>query len=513
MLSGIKTGKRKRPAPPPSPPPPGGGARIDAVVVAPSGNGDGGGNRDVGGATTDGGIPGLQRRGRISDAIVVARGSRDDDAVVVDARGSHGAGAGGGAGGVRYDSRGKLSRRAHDRSRREADRGMTVGEMAARERDGDGTDMDVAFARNVLRMGGGFNKLERAMGTNSRSGADEEDYLQETSAASDLYRSNDDKLSPAELASRSASRQVARHDALSRWTARSWWWMESPSFERRYLIALGERVSLVMTPSHRRLQQQRRGPRGHPSGEGGTSYWEGGQCHIVPLSYCESFVGLDEDAWDEVRRFQSSLRRMFRADGRGVVFLETVARTSSRSASGGGAGAAATQARMDVVPVPRDVERDAPLYFRSALAEVAQEWGTHGHRPIALDGRKRTLRNAIPSRGFPYFYCGWGNEEGDDDGGGYVQPIENEDDGDDDGGGGGGNAGGSVGASASGGMRGGGGSKRFPRDFGMDVIGGMMGCDPMQFQRKTPARDGDRGEILRFCDMWKEFDWTLELDG
>ena len=391
---------------------------------------------------------------------------------------------------------------------------MTVGEMAARERGGgDGTDMDAAFARNVLRMGRGFKKLEGAMmGTKSRSGADEDDYLQETSAASDLlYRPKDDGLPPAELASRSASRQVSRHDALSRWTARSWWWMESPSFERRYLIALGERVSLVMTPSHRRLQQQqRRGPGGHPSGEGGTSYWEGGQCHIVPLSYSESFVGLDEDAWDEVRRFQSSLRRMFRADGRGVVFLETVARTSSRSASGGGAGAAATQARMDVVPVPRDVERDAPLYFRSALAEVAQEWGTHGHRPIALDGRKRTLRNAIPSRGFPYFYCGWGNDEGDDDGGGYVQPIENEDDGDDDGGGGGGDA---VGASAGGGMRGGGGSKRFPRDFGMDVIGGMMGCDPMQFQRKTPARDGDRGEILRFCDMWKEFDWTLELDG
>lgn len=179
----------------------------------------------------------------------------------------------------------------------------------------------------------------------------------------------------------------------------------------------------------------------------------------------------------------------------------------------GGGGGTAPQARMDVVPVPPNVERDAPMYFRSALAEVAQEWGTHGQRPIALDGRKKTLRNAVPRMGFPYFYCGWGGGGDDDDvdGGGYVQLIENEDDGDDDGVGGGDVGGG--GASAGGGRRGGGGSKRFPRDFGMDVIGGMVGCDPMRFQRKTPSQDGDRGEILRFCDMWKEFDWTLELDG
>ncbi len=90
------------------------------------------------------------------------------------------------------------------------------------------------------------------MGTNSCSGTDEEDYLQETSAASGNYRSGDNKLSPAELASRSASRQVARRDELSTWTVRNWRWMGLP-FERRYLIALRQRVSLVMNPSHRRL--------------------------------------------------------------------------------------------------------------------------------------------------------------------------------------------------------------------------------------------------------------------
>lgn len=177
----------------------------------------------------------------------------------------------------------------------------------------------------------------------------------------------------------------------------------------------------------------------------------------------------------------------------------------------GGGGGMTTQARMDVVPVPPNVECDAPLYFRSGLAEVAQEWGTH-QRPIELDGRKRTLRNAVPRRGFPYFYCGWG-EVGGQDGecdniGGYVQLIENEDGGDDNGG-----EGGAGTTSAGVGMRGGGGSKQFHKDFGLDVIGGMMGCNPMRFQRKTQSHDGDRGEILLFCDGWKKYDWTLELDG
>jgi len=40
-----------------------------------------------------------------------------------------------------------------------------------------------------------------------------------------------------------------------------------------------------------------------------------------------------------------------------------------------------------------------------------------------------------------------------------------------------------------------------------------MGCDPMRFQRKRPAQDGDRRERLKFLEYWKPFDWTLELDG
>ncbi|KAL3770031.1 hypothetical protein ACHAWU_005858 [Discostella pseudostelligera] len=453
-------------------------------------------------------VQGLQNRGRISNDVVSTKSQTDNETIVIHSDSGnkstiqyeheHN---------VRYNSKGKLSRHAHDQLRQKSEQDMSINDMVAQEKHvNDKNNMDDTYLRNVIKMGSkGYKKLEKAMGIQSRSGADEDDYLQDASALHNLYRSNDDKLSPAELEARSKSRQIAHHDALSKWTAKSWWWMESPSFDKKYLIALGEKVSLVMTPSHRRLHQpqQKSSSRNVRSssggGGGGGGVWEGGQCYIVPLPYSESFVALDEEVWYEVKRFQGALRQMFLKEGRGVIFLETVMKTS-RSASGGAGsgvgGGTALQAKMDVIPVPLSVERDAPLYFRSALAEVAQEWGTHGLKPITLDGQKKTLRNSVPKMGFPYFYCGWGVDEG------YVQLIENEDDGDDGGYGGGG----------GGGMRGGGGSKRFSRDFGIDIIGGMMDCDPIRFQRKSLSGDGDRSEVLQFCEKWKDFDWTLELD-
>jgi len=203
----------------------------------------------------------------------------------------------------------------------------------------------------------------------------------------------------------------------------------------------------------------------------------------------------------------------------GVLFVETV-----------GDGKTGLQAKMEMVPVPRWVEKDAPMYFKHALAEAAQEWGVHGRSPISVTddyeggdrggGRggisansntktEKTSRNAVP-KGFPYFYVGW-------EGGGYVQLIETDDQGGGDDGdldGNGGSAGlGGMGLGAGGGGGGGrGNSNAFWRDFGMDTIAGMMGLDPLKFRRRPSARDGDKARILEFCDKWKEFDWTLELD-
>ena len=515
MLSGIKKGKRKRPAPPGASTPP----AATAATAASTNN-----NRSAadtlrasllsGGAATkidvtnrsssnsvqakldarassyknnESSIQSFEQRGRISQEIL----STDDDPqqVVINTKmptnqdlhqheKDHG---------VRFNSRGKLSRHAHQTLRQKTEEEMTIEQMVAQERKsaagGNNNNMDEIYAKNIRKMGKNFKALEKIMNSNSKSGADEEDYGQETSQlVSSLYASNDDKYSPAMLAMKQKSQEIARHDALAKWTSKSWWWMESPKFNKQYLIALGDHTSLVMCPTHLALNQE------ESSSSSSSTVWNGGQCFIVPLPHCESFVGLDEEVWQEVYRFQQSLRDMFRKEGREVIFLETVTRTSR----GGAGGGLALQAKMEVIPVPRRVERDAPLFFKSALAEVAQEWGTR-QKPIVLN-EKKTLRNSVP-KGFPYFYCGW-------EGGGYVQLIENEDDGDDDDDGGGG----SVGIRASGG------SKSLSRDFGIDTVAGMMELDPIRFQRRQRSSDGDRSAILQFVNKWKPFDWTLQLD-
>jgi len=395
MLSGIKTGKRKRPkkaaegstaqAPPPAERVKTGnnnrsaaeelrqsllsGTSSTIAATTSSNNSDDIqsklNSRAQSYKNNELSINNLQSRGRISDATISKQDA--DDSIVIKQSGKssksnieyeHDTK-------LRYNSRGKLSNHAHTELRAKTEKEMSIDEMIKQERSKTNSNMDEVYARNMIKMGKGYNKLDKIMGKVDESGVDEEDMLQETSLLVNMYKSNDDKLSPAEIASRSKSKQIAQHDAISKWTSKSWWWMESSNFNKQYLIALGEKISLVMTPTHKTLQQDNNVKLGK---------WNGGQCYLVPLSYSESFVSLDEDSWYEVKRFQSSLQQMFAKDGRGVIFIETVTRTSK----GGGSGMA-LQAKMEVIPVPKSVERDAPLYFKSGLAGKFCYWGYGCH--------------------------------------------------------------------------------------------------------------------------------------
>lgn len=66
---------------------------------------------------------------------------------------------------------------------------------------------------------------------------------------------------------------------------------------------------------------------------------------------------------------------------------------------------------------------------------------------------------------------------------------------------------------------------KFPRDFGVDTLAGVLGVDPPSFGGRGRGRGGggggggaaaveeERKLVLAFLDKWKEFDWTSELDG
>ena len=483
MLSGIKTGKRKRPPKDgalnaPSHPSSGdidhsnapthlpsyGGALATAKASSSSGNKSAadelrasllsGSNPSL--ATSrrdmDTSVSRLESRGRISNDIL----TKKDDTIVMNLSGpTESIRSGKTKDDVIYNSKGKLSRSKQNELRQRTDAELTITEMLQQERQH--TSMDEIFARNIAKMGKGYKKYDN-MQSHSRSGADEDDYLEESTLLTDrLYRNApSNAIHPSLLEAKEKSRALAQHSAFDKWKSKSWWWMESPSFDKKYLIALGDKVSLILCPSRYALVE--------------------GHCYIVPLSYSESFVNLDEEVWYEIKRFQASLSQMFAKNKKGCIFLETASRTSK---SGGGTG---LQCKMEVVPVPMRVEEDAPFYFKSSLGEIAQEWGTH-QKPIVMNSQK-TLRNAVP-KGFPYFYCGW-------NGGGYVQLIEGEDDG--------------LGGSGESG-------RNKYRDFGLDTVAGMMGLDPYKMRKKAGWGSDEKSAIVQFCERWKEVDWTVELDG
>ena len=485
MLAGIRTGKKKRKTPPSSA---GGGdggerkkpscvaaasaaasasssqanlAAADALrarlmgggalaptaptaassLSAPAAAGAGAGNDDV--------LSRLERRGKIvsaKDAGARHGGSDDDDidrhnAVVLTSdaaktlhrsqyrredfrRGSR---------------KGKLSKADLAAAGSTASREMTIEEMVAEEkRGGARIDMDEQYARNVARIGSRYRGAEFARGHGASMGADEEDYTGvEGGADMSMFQDPSARLTDAARAQRDRARQVAKHDRESSVTAKCWWWMESSSFERHRLLALGNHVSMVLCPSNLSLVKD--------------------SCYLVPIRHAESFVACEDEVWDEVQRFRTSLRRIFGKQGMGVLFCETVLPSKNL-----------WQARMDVVPVPKRVEQDAAMYFKSALTEQAEEWGTHTK---LLSTRDKGVRRTVP-KGFSYFNVEW-------EGGGFAQIIE---------------------------------SNAFPKDFALDTIAGMMQLDPVRFNRKQRAADGDRAAVLDFCKRWKDFDWTLELD-
>eukprot|EP00557_Chaetoceros_sp_GSL56_P004031 CAMPEP_0176505014 /NCGR_PEP_ID=MMETSP0200_2-20121128/16260_1 /TAXON_ID=947934 /ORGANISM="Chaetoceros sp., Strain GSL56" /LENGTH=490 /DNA_ID=CAMNT_0017904523 /DNA_START=2380 /DNA_END=3852 /DNA_ORIENTATION=+ len=311
-----------------------------------------------------------------------------------------------------------------------------LAQSAKRAGSGSG-GMDEMYTRNIARLGSRYKASEFKVMAGSSAGADEEDMAGDGGIDMTMFTSNERRLTDAAKQNREMSKQMALAQKEQKVTSLCWWWMESSSFQKHRLLSLGDYVSLVFVPSHLALVEF--------------------QCYLVPIKHSESFACCEDEVWDEVTRFRTCLRNMFAKEGKGVLFCETVLPTKGL-----------WQARMDVIPVPKTVQEDAEIFFKSALAEQSEEWGTHNK---ILSTRGKGLRRTIP-KGFPYFNVEW-------DDGGYAQIIE---------------------------------TNTFPKDFGIDTIAGMMDVNPLRFDRKPKAVDHDRGKILEFVKHWKEFDWTLSLD-
>jgi len=75
------------------------------------------------------------------------------------------------------------------------------------------------------------------------------------------------------------------------------------------MVALGDHVSLVMIPTHQSL----------------TKF----HLALVPIKNADAYTSCEQEVWEEVKRFQTSLRKTFKKMKKGVLFMETVLETKS----------------------------------------------------------------------------------------------------------------------------------------------------------------------------------------
>jgi len=182
-------------------------------------------------------------------------------------------------------------------------------------------------------------------------------------------------------------------------------------------------------------------------------------CYIVPMLHLQGITMMEENVWNEVKLFMLSLEKMFRSFNKEVVFCETVMQLKKKR-----------HTIIECFSMSRDEFAQAPMYFKKAIQESESEWSQHKK---LIDTSEKGLRRSIPPH-FPYFFVSFGTTKG------YGHVIEE--------------------------------SKKFSRFFGREVISGILQLSPDSYLRpKRQSIDDEKKRCKRFLDLWKNFDWTVQL--
>ncbi|KAG8661140.1 hypothetical protein MANES_02G214300v8 [Manihot esculenta] len=189
-----------------------------------------------------------------------------------------------------------------------------------------------------------------------------------------------------------------------------------------------------------------------------------GHCCILPMQHESSTRTVDNNVWEEIRNFKKCLIMMFAQQEKDVVFLETVMGLAQQR----------HHCLIECVPLPREVAKQAPLYFKKAIDEAEDEWSQHNAKKL-IDTSVKGLRGSIP-KDFPYFHVEFGPDKG------FVHVIDDE--------------------------------TQFQNSLGLDVIRGMLGLpeENIYGRRRHESVKKQKQSLSNFARDWKIFDWTKQLD-
>ncbi|KAJ8549113.1 hypothetical protein K7X08_032820 [Anisodus acutangulus] len=188
-----------------------------------------------------------------------------------------------------------------------------------------------------------------------------------------------------------------------------------------------------------------------------------GHCCILTTQHESATRSLDDNVWEEFRNFKKCLIMIFAKQEKDLIFLETVMSLARQK----------RHCLVECIPLPKEVAKQAPLYFKKAIDEAEDEWSQHNAKKL-IDTSVKGLRASIP-KDFPYFHVEFGLNKG------FVHVIDDE--------------------------------KQFNSSFGLNVVRGMMKLPPedMHQRRRRESVDTQREAVASFARDWEPFDWTKQL--
>ncbi|KAM5553023.1 CWF19-like protein 2 [Rosa sericea] len=188
-----------------------------------------------------------------------------------------------------------------------------------------------------------------------------------------------------------------------------------------------------------------------------------GHCYILPMQHVPATRTLDDHVWEEIRNFKKCLIMMFAKQEKDVVFLETVMGLAQQR----------RHCIIECIPLPQDIAKDAPLYFKKAIDEAEDEWSQHNAKKL-IDTSVKGLRGSVPAN-FPYFHVEFGLKKG------FVHVIDDE--------------------------------TQFNSSLGLNVIRGMLElpAEDMHRRGRYEPVEAQKQAVKRFDQDWRPFDWTKQL--
>ncbi|XP_050218502.1 uncharacterized protein LOC126669162 [Mercurialis annua] len=189
-----------------------------------------------------------------------------------------------------------------------------------------------------------------------------------------------------------------------------------------------------------------------------------GHCCILPMQHDSATRNVDNNIWEEIRNFKKCLIMMFAKQEKDVVFLETVMGLAQQR----------RHCLIECIPLPQEIAKEAPLYFKKAIDEAEDEWSQHNAKKL-IDTSQKGLRGSIP-KDFPYFHVEFGLNKG------FVHVIDDE--------------------------------TQFKSSLGLNVIRGMLELadEDMYRRRRHESVESQKQAVVNFAREWESFDWTKQLD-